>query len=162
MMQTTNEFLNAIQTKLSLASDYALAKRLAVKGQVISNYRVGRSLPDEAMAIKLADELDLNRGYVLASIAAERASRSDNPQIANTWRDMAEKLGARLCVAALAVAGATAVAPAPAQAAPAAASESVCIMSNRRKRKNAAFSSISDGFTQIAAALTGIKAPRLA
>lgn len=92
-MQTIDQFLNGMREKHRLSSDYGLAKHLGVRVQVISNYRNKRSLPDEVMASRIADELGLPRGYVLACIAAERASKAENPTLAETWRDVADKLG---------------------------------------------------------------------
>ena len=46
----------------------------------------------------MADELGLDRGYVLAMIASERAERLKNPEAASTWRELAEKMGIALAV----------------------------------------------------------------
>jgi hypothetical protein len=92
-LRTVDGLLDEIKARNELRTDWALAKHLKVRIQVLMNYRKKRSLPDDVMAIRLADELGLDRGYVLASIAAERANRSNNPNLADTWREMAEKLG---------------------------------------------------------------------
>jgi len=91
--RTVGELLNAIKARRKLRSDYALAKHLGVRVQVISNYRNRKSLPDEVMAIRIADELGMERGYVLACVAAERAELGERFEVASTWRALAEKMG---------------------------------------------------------------------
>jgi transcriptional regulator with XRE-family HTH domain len=92
MGRTSVEFLDEIKQRNGLRSDYALAKHLGVRVQLISNYRNKRSFPDEVMACRLADELGLPRGYVLAMVAAERAERGENGDLADTWRSLAKKM----------------------------------------------------------------------
>src|SRR5258708_39428796 len=94
MAHTCRDLLDEIKRKHGLRSDYALAKHLGVRVQLISNYRNRRSFPDEDMACRLADELGLPRGYVLACMAAERAQRAEKDALADTWRDLAKKMGA--------------------------------------------------------------------
>lgn len=90
MPKTAGQFLDAIKRSQEFGSDYALAKHLGVRQTVISNYRKGRSLPDEVMAVRIARELGLEAGYVLACIAAERTNDSG---LKETWKDIAAKLG---------------------------------------------------------------------
>jgi hypothetical protein len=72
-MQTSREFLDAVKRRHSLTSDYQLAKFLQVSRQRISaNLHGGVIINDEA-ALKVAEALELDSGYVLACLAAERS-----------------------------------------------------------------------------------------
>lgn len=88
---TIEGFLDRLKQKHG--SDYAAAKAMGIRQQALSNYRNGRTLPDNIMAIRIADEIGLPRDYVLASVEAERAAKTKDPTVVMVWRDMAEKLG---------------------------------------------------------------------
>jgi len=89
-MQTTVEFLDSVRAAHGLTSDYQLAKHLGCTPSAIGNYRHGKSKLDEAMACKVAADLKLDPGYVLACIAAERSSM---PAAKAAWQRTAEVLG---------------------------------------------------------------------
>src|SRR5258708_481107 len=103
MAHTCRDLLDEIKRKHGLRSDYALAKHLEVRVQLISNYRNRRSFPDEVMACRLADELGLPRGYVLACVAAERADRAEKDDLADTWRALAKKMGVTVALVLIGV-----------------------------------------------------------
>ena len=86
----TTEFLDKVKEKYSLSSDYKLAKFLSIGQQTISNYRHGKTFFDDAVAIHVAELLDLDPAYVLACVHAERAKR---PQVKEAWQIIAD--GAR-------------------------------------------------------------------
>lgn len=71
-METTNELLDAVKQAYNLPSDYALAKKLKIRASAISGYRHGRSSLAESIAMNVAELLELDPGYVLASMEAER------------------------------------------------------------------------------------------
>lgn len=100
---SVDQLLDAIKARFNLDTDYKLAKHLKVRVQVISNYRNKKSLPDEAMAIRLADEIGLPRAYVLACVAAERAELGERFEIASTWRALAAKMGVTALVVLVSV-----------------------------------------------------------
>jgi hypothetical protein len=89
-MNTTIEFLDAVKAKRGLASDYALANYLGESHQRISNYRVKRSFLDDSMAVKVAEALEIDPLYVIASVHAERAKKESEKKV---WTDILEKLG---------------------------------------------------------------------
>lgn len=91
--QGTAGLLDTLRHEKGLTSDYQLARHLHVPQTTISNYRNKKSFPDEVMACRIADELGLPRAYVLACVAAERAERAKNNDVAETWRDLAKKMG---------------------------------------------------------------------
>lgn len=99
---TINDVLDRLRDKHG--SLYAAADHMGIRLQVLSNYDKGRSLPDDVMAIRLADELGIPRGQMLAMVAAERAERQRNPEAATVWRELAEKMGVMSVAAIVALA----------------------------------------------------------
>ena len=95
MKQPTNtaEFLEALKAARRLPTDYALAKHYGINTQTVSSYRTGRTVPDDAMGVRIAQELNLDPGYVLAQLAAERAERAKNDALAQTWHAIARRFG---------------------------------------------------------------------
>jgi len=96
MKQPTNtlEFLDAIKAARRLPSDYALAKHFGIKQATISQWRHGRTVPDDLMAMRIAEALRVPAPYVLANIAAERAARADRPELSASWHAVARKCAA--------------------------------------------------------------------
>lgn len=76
-MATTIDFLDALKARNGGLSDYAVAKVLGVTRGAISHYRNNRSFLDDTTAIKVANLLKIEPGYVMASCHAERAKSAD-------------------------------------------------------------------------------------
>jgi len=109
-MERTADFLDALKARHQLTSDYQLAKLLNVSSSRVANYRMDRSKLDDAIALKVAELLDLEAGYVLACVHAERAKE---PRERKAWAELAKRAAAALALlCALPVFN-----PAPAQAA---------------------------------------------
>ncbi|QGZ37756.1 helix-turn-helix protein [Pseudoduganella flava] len=89
-MRTVN-YLDAIKTRLNLPSDYALAKRLGITQQAISNYRAGRSKMDDDVALTIAELLGVNPLAVIAAANAERAKTDEQRE---RWTGIMEKFSA--------------------------------------------------------------------
>jgi transcriptional regulator with XRE-family HTH domain len=97
-MNNTRELLAAVKRRHHLTSDYQLAKFLNLSRQRISaNLHGGTILNDDA-AIQVADALGIERGRVLAIVAAERA-QSD--QAKKEWLKLAGSAAAVLVLALL-------------------------------------------------------------
>lgn len=81
------EFLRKDQKNKDLPStDYRLAKILGMKqSSLIHTLRHNGSLSDEN-AIKLADELQISRAYVVACMSRHRAN---NPELKEMWEEIA-------------------------------------------------------------------------
>lgn len=130
-METTNQLLDAIKARYGLPSDYALAAKLNLTRSMVSAYRQGkRNLGDEP-ALKVAELLDLDSGYVLACMEAER---SHSPAAAAAWSklaDLAKTYGAAAALLLLVVA--PALSPTPANAAQPAGNGGVCILCKIRR-----------------------------
>ncbi len=69
-----------------LRSDYGLAKKLGVGPSHISNYRTGRSCPDDKMAVRLAKLLDIDPLEIVAVANYNRAVRTENPVGRRLWQ----------------------------------------------------------------------------
>lgn len=141
-MRTTVDLLDAFKTARGIESDYAAAKALGVTKQSVSRYRRGDDTLGPDVALRVAHELRLDPGYVLACMAAERA-QSEALRVA--WETVAQRLAgaaAALLVAFFATLPASPAAIARAPAGPVSPSDTgadrLCIMTNRRRRKSAA------------------------
>lgn len=95
---TTQLLLARYKDVLELPSDYAVAKRLGVTPQAVQQWHAGRPMSN-AMAVRLAQELELD---VLPTIAALERDRAKSPAERQLW----EKYCARVLVAALVALGA--------------------------------------------------------
>lgn len=88
-MKTATYFLDAVKAKHGLTSDYQLSKYFGWNQQRISKIRSGATFDDEAAA-QVAAALDLEAGYVMACMAAQRAKTD---QVRKTWEKAARVLG---------------------------------------------------------------------
>ena len=91
------EFLDAVRARHGLTSDRKLAQFLGINQGRVSLYRTGQRKLDPEACIKVARALELSPEYVLASVQAERAKRTEHRRI---WQRLAE-LAKRTSVTAL-------------------------------------------------------------
>jgi hypothetical protein len=104
--------LDAAKAKAQIDSDYRLAKVIGKSHQVISGYRVGKSLPDESVI----DQLCALSGDDPDVIAAQiQAARSKSPEAKNLWLRVAARMQGSATTAILSVCFAIALIAAPAQ-----------------------------------------------
>ena len=101
------ELLDAAQKKLGVNSDYALAKRAGMKKTAVSNYRTGKSRPDEEACFKLAIILGIDPAAVIALVKAERETE---PEKAAFWKGQVKRYAAVLAVLAMLNSGSVAAA----------------------------------------------------
>lgn len=120
----TIELLDAVKNRYGLPSDYALAKRLGMSSERISKYRTRGGALAEDNALKVAQLLELDEGYVLACMEAERAHSTAAKR---AWEKLADRLKSGGVAAALLLLVA-APAPTPANAAPPPGNAVVCIL----------------------------------
>lgn len=99
-MLTTQELLDLAKLHSKLASDYKLGIALGLGTSAISNYRHGRSKPDDQVGADLAKLAGLDAGYVLACLHAERAKDSAARTV---WESVAQRLATTAAAAALVV-----------------------------------------------------------
>lgn len=129
----TLDFIDAVKRHREISSDYACAQVLGITRSQLSRYRNGRDYFGDETAVKVADMLGMDAGYVMACIHAERAS---NPEIRVRWEGVAARLqraGLAAVVAVLAVV-CVGVAPSPADAQTLKTGERLYIMSNAIRR----------------------------
>src|SRR5437016_3539868 len=84
----TAQYLDAAKRALGIGSDYALAKHLKTSTSRIGNWRAGRSLPNSATAVQLAEILGVDELRVIADIELERGSNDE------LWRRIARRVAA--------------------------------------------------------------------
>ncbi len=97
-MDTTKSLLDQLKARFSLRSDYAVSKFLSVTQPTVYRWRDGGTLSDE-IAIRVADLLKISRAYVLACMAAERAS--GDLESSGVWRQIADVFKDKVAVVAL-------------------------------------------------------------
>lgn len=89
MGNTTTDLLDEVKKAEGIESDYALAKRLDVLPQTVSNYRKGRTQMSDEIAVAMAALVDRAPAPILAQLAADRAK---SPEVAKVWKDAARSL----------------------------------------------------------------------
>lgn len=72
-MKKTNDLLDAVKSRYGLPSDYALAAKLGMTRSMVSGYRHGKSRLGDDAALRVAELLELDAGFVFACMEAERA-----------------------------------------------------------------------------------------
>jgi len=85
----TLEYLDATKARLGLPSDYALAKRLEVTKETVSQLRSGKMQISDAMARKISEILGVSPIEVLIAKNAEKAK---DPEIQAGWNALLEKI----------------------------------------------------------------------
>ena len=98
-MTTTIDFMEALKARHSLASDYAIAKKLGITCSAVSKWRNQQDFLGDATSIKVAKLLDIDPAYVVACAHAERARSEDEKSI---WQGIADMVRAsdpqRFCI----------------------------------------------------------------
>lgn len=100
----TVDFIDAIRERHHLTTDSAVGDLLGVGRASVSAWRLGRTFFDEPVCVKVAGLLDLEPGYVMACVHAERAARANQPVVSAAWERTARALRG---AAAVAIAAAT-------------------------------------------------------
>lgn len=85
---TTLEYLDAVKAAYNITSDYQLAKKLGISTTRISNYRTGRSVMEDDLAVKVAYLLDKNPLTVLADAHILREERKGHEGLVNFWLEV--------------------------------------------------------------------------
>jgi hypothetical protein len=113
----TLDLIDALKRHRKIPSDYACAQTLGITRSELSKYRHGKAYLGDETAVKVADMLGLDAGYVMACMHAERAS---NPEIKVRWEGVAARLqrAGLAAVAAVLAVFLVGIAPTPADASP--------------------------------------------
>ena len=88
-MKTTNDLLDSAKKAQGVESDYRLAQLLGVSKNAITNYRYGKSCPEDEVAIRLSGMVGRDPASVIAEMHAERAK---SPEVRAIWLRMAKQL----------------------------------------------------------------------
>lgn len=88
-MKTTADFLDDLQVKLCVKSDYAVGKLLEIHRQTLSHYRLKKGAFDDEMSLRVAEILELDSAYVMACMHHQRAKQ---PEVKAAWAHAAEVL----------------------------------------------------------------------
>jgi len=99
-MKSTKDWIDAVKAAKGLTSDYQLAAHWNVTRQLISKYRTGTEYLSEEMAAKVAADLGIELGFVLACAAGERARI---PSARAAWLQLAKQIGSVAAVVLVAI-----------------------------------------------------------
>ncbi|MBX3711472.1 MAG: helix-turn-helix domain-containing protein [Lysobacter sp.] len=97
---TIAELLDAVKKECGVPSDYALAKRLGVSKQSVSNWRTGTNAPDAVACAKMAEITGFPLARVLGIVGEARAISSAEKAV---WRRLASAAAVVLSVGVLGV-----------------------------------------------------------
>ena len=100
-MKTQQKYLDQVAELTETGSDYAIAKKLGISTQRVSNYRRGRHTFDDEMCTRVALALGINPFKVIAEINAEKAKTAEKRKF---WKDAASRAAAVLLSAGTAFA----------------------------------------------------------
>lgn len=88
-MFETTQLLDMLKTAYNLPSDYAVAKKIGLTRNAISNYRAKRNFLNDSNALNIAELLELDPLKVLASCQYERAHRHGEKELEIFWKGIA-------------------------------------------------------------------------
>ncbi|WP_343741796.1 helix-turn-helix domain-containing protein [Herbaspirillum huttiense] len=78
----TIDYLESVKRKLSLPSDYALAKVLGLTRGAVSAFQLGKASLGDETAVKVAEILNVPAGKILVDMHMER---SKAPEVKAAW-----------------------------------------------------------------------------
>jgi hypothetical protein len=105
------DLLERAKARANIESDYRLAKVIGKSHQVISAYRVGKSLPEESVIQQICALSGDDPDVIAAQI---QAARSKSPEAKNLWLRVAARMSGAATTAILSVCFAIALIAAPA------------------------------------------------
>jgi hypothetical protein len=82
----TNNYLDAVQAKLNISSDYGLSKALGISRQAVSHYRAGKGSFDDSVARRVAHILKMHPGTVVLDMHIERTKDTEGRSV---WEEIA-------------------------------------------------------------------------
>lgn len=95
-MNKTAELLDKCKEKLGISSTYALAKHFEVEESGLNNYYAGRRIPDDYACFKIAEILEIDPGYVIATIKAESEKNEKKRDYFRSFGGTSRKIAASL------------------------------------------------------------------
>ena len=103
-MLTVRDLLAAAKAGQNIPSNYRLARVLDVPETTVQRWNTGRNVPEDSMAVRLADMAGLDVGAVLASV---HAARSTDENLRAAWAAVAARLARTAATAAAALVAVT-------------------------------------------------------
>ena len=100
-MTKTVEYLDKCKEKLMISSSYKLAKHWEIGENLLSNYYAGRNMPDEFMCFKIAEILELDPAYVIASIRAESEKNEKKKNYFKSFNSASRKVATSTALVAV-------------------------------------------------------------
>lgn len=97
-MKTTADYLDELRAHYDAPSDNALALKMGIHRQYMSQYRLKKTAFDDDTCLRVADILCTDPAYVVACMHAQRAKE---PKIKQVWERIAEKMAAVAAVLAV-------------------------------------------------------------
>lgn len=88
-MLSTVELLDLARHRQGDVTDYRIAKLLGISTQNVSNYRTGRAMPINRVAMRLAELAGVDP---LQAVAAVNLERSTTPEDRELWSAMLERV----------------------------------------------------------------------
>lgn len=88
-MFSTVELLDAARRHQGDVTDYRLAKLLGKPQATISNYRTGRTLPENPIAMRLAELAGVDPAAAVLAVNLERAKSEDERRV---WEMLAARV----------------------------------------------------------------------
>lgn len=93
-MQTVTDFLDQVKANSGIQSDYKLAQVMGLTTNTISNYRHGRSRPDDLVLSKLAQLGNIPADQVELLAVTLQAERAVTDEARHMWQRIAARLQA--------------------------------------------------------------------
>ena len=92
------QLLDQARQVANLPSDYAVAKRLGISSQIVSEWRHARKYPGALATFQLAEMAKRNPAEVIAEIELERAERAGRPGQVESWRAVFQRVATAAAV----------------------------------------------------------------
>jgi hypothetical protein len=96
-MHTTKQFVAMLQEQIAAemhlpepASYYRVAATLEISETAVLRWKDGKGTMSDAVALKVANRLQMSEAYVMACI---RAEREKDPDVLKVWQAIAESCG---------------------------------------------------------------------
>ena len=94
-MIRTPELLEEVKKSIGNDTIYSLAKVFEVSRNTVK-FWLNDGVMTDANALRAADITNLDPGYVLYSMAAERAEKKGDDRLFNFWKEKADQIGPAL------------------------------------------------------------------
>lgn len=88
-MLSSLDLLDLARHRQGDVTDYRIAKLLGVPPATVSNYRTGRSIPVNPIAMRLAELAGIDPAHAIVSVNRDRATTDEEREV---WEKLAERL----------------------------------------------------------------------